>query len=356
VSQTTTRAPRPPSARLVRGALAALVVAVVLAAPAAVAGSPLGHTALGSRGCASAAGTNQVWLVVDFGNVGLPGQPDQTVQSTCVSIPVGKTGSDVLGARATYAGNGLLCSIDGYPAGECGKQVGGKYQYWSYWHGGDSWTYTSIGPATWKPADGSVEGWHFVSGAGNPSDPPPGAPSASQCPPASTTTTAPATTTTTVGPGGPGGPGIDGPAAGGGGASRPAFHITPTIPAGTSGRTTAEPGSTSDTIPGEALTEAESATSLDGEGFATSGTERDGSASESASGQSGSDGGSSRSGGTGVPMAMAAGGVVILALGVTAALRFRVRPDDDLAVAPLDVDGPDPVGPDDAAGPDEPAP
>jgi hypothetical protein len=36
------------------------------------------------------------------------------------------------------------------------------YRYWSYWNGGDQWTYSSRGPAfTVTPADG-VEGWRFV--------------------------------------------------------------------------------------------------------------------------------------------------------------------------------------------------
>ena len=36
------------------------------------------------------------------------------------------------------------------------------YRYWSYWNGGDQWTYSSRGPAFQvTPADG-VEGWRFV--------------------------------------------------------------------------------------------------------------------------------------------------------------------------------------------------
>lgn len=36
------------------------------------------------------------------------------------------------------------------------------YRYWSYWNGGEQWTYSSRGPAfTVTPADG-VEGWRFV--------------------------------------------------------------------------------------------------------------------------------------------------------------------------------------------------
>lgn len=50
------------------------------------------------------------------------------------------------------------------------------YAYWSYWHkapGSSSWTYANSGPYYYRPPDGSVEGWHFVTGSGGPSDPPP---------------------------------------------------------------------------------------------------------------------------------------------------------------------------------------
>ncbi len=42
-----------------------------------------------------------------------------------------------------------------------------SYRYWSYWLGGDSgWSYSSWGPASLRPADGSVEGWRFGVGQG----------------------------------------------------------------------------------------------------------------------------------------------------------------------------------------------
>jgi len=36
------------------------------------------------------------------------------------------------------------------------------YRYWSYWTGGQSWTYSTRGPGFQVPADGAVEGWRFV--------------------------------------------------------------------------------------------------------------------------------------------------------------------------------------------------
>lgn len=36
------------------------------------------------------------------------------------------------------------------------------YRFWSYWTGGQQWTYSSKGPAFRVPPSDSVEGWHFV--------------------------------------------------------------------------------------------------------------------------------------------------------------------------------------------------
>jgi len=60
--------------------------------------------------------------------------------------------------------------------GTAGPAGATTYAYWSYWHkapGSTSWTYSNSGPYYYRPADGSVEGWHFVTGSGGPSDPPP---------------------------------------------------------------------------------------------------------------------------------------------------------------------------------------
>ena len=38
------------------------------------------------------------------------------------------------GKVLTFGTSGLLCAIDGYPAGGCGDRTGqGGYHYWSYW-------------------------------------------------------------------------------------------------------------------------------------------------------------------------------------------------------------------------------
>lgn len=36
------------------------------------------------------------------------------------------------------------------------------YRYWSYWIGGDAWSYSARGPGFRVPPDGGVEGWRFV--------------------------------------------------------------------------------------------------------------------------------------------------------------------------------------------------
>ncbi len=125
-----------------------------------------------------------VVVAVDFGDLaGGPASPSVT----CVSVPEGATGNDVLEARARhlevssprYDSSGLLCAIDGLPEDGCGERVGSGYLYWSYWLGtGDGWEHAQQGPG-FRDADPEVtEGWHFVEGSGRPSDPPPEAPSA----------------------------------------------------------------------------------------------------------------------------------------------------------------------------------
>ena len=133
---------------------------------------------------ASATDEVRVAVVVDLG-ARAPAPPRVILK--CLKVPAGANGSDVLAsvARAfrvpapTYSASGLLCSIDGYPAGGCGTGGQGGYAYWSYWHGGRHWTYANVGPAEWTVRDGDVEGWRFQSrGSASPSDPPPAAASA----------------------------------------------------------------------------------------------------------------------------------------------------------------------------------
>jgi hypothetical protein len=123
-----------------------------------------------------------VAVVADFG-----GDHGRVIVS-CVLARPGESGAEVLASQAAllgdpeprYAqsGSGLLCAIDGYPAGGCGIQSGTHYAYWAYWHGGKRWQYASDGPSEWTVVKGDVEGWRFEpDGSATPSDPPPRAPS-----------------------------------------------------------------------------------------------------------------------------------------------------------------------------------
>jgi hypothetical protein len=195
-----------------------------------------------ARQCASVrrstSGTIVVPVVVDTG-----GSSD-AAEVSCVSVPSGSNGAQVLAARAQllgepaprYAESGLLCAIDGYPATGCGQASGTHYAYWAYYHGGSSWTYASVGPASWPVSAGDVEGWRFQpEGSATPADPPPRAPSAAAtlCPvsaPPTTTTTTPSSPPPTTPPatspgpapaGGHGGSGSSQPSTGAGGARPP---------------------------------------------------------------------------------------------------------------------------------------
>lgn len=182
--------------------------------------------------CATPAvdGSISVAVAVDPG--GVPGMAGG-LETMCVTVPAGATGADVLAARARalgrplprYASSGLLCAIDGQPATGCGERVDGAYRYWAYFLGSGSWTYAGTGPALRRASAGQLEGWRFVAGAGNATDPPPrtSASPASICvpPPVPPPTVAPAPPSAPGGSPAPGGgPGSDVPGTGplGGGA------------------------------------------------------------------------------------------------------------------------------------------
>lgn len=147
---------------------------------------------------ACAAGQIRMSVVVDFGD--LPNPPPMS--AACVSAEEGSTGAAVLAARAKQLGtpaprfntSGLLCAIDGMPATGCGERTSDGYRYWSYWQGTASgWSYANVGPAERRVRPTQTEGWHFVEGAGLPSDPPPRGPAdpSTTCRPAPSATTFP---------------------------------------------------------------------------------------------------------------------------------------------------------------------
>jgi hypothetical protein len=113
------------------------------------------------------AGQVRVAVVVDARALG------STTSVVCVVVASGANGVTALRARATRLGtaqprfnaSGLLCAIDGRPAAPaCGEAGPNGYEYWSYWLGGTSWHFASIGPATRTVQDKTVDGWRFLKG------------------------------------------------------------------------------------------------------------------------------------------------------------------------------------------------
>jgi hypothetical protein len=163
-------------ARAIPVALIAAAVVVIAACtpPPAGGGDPGTTTTAPSndpRHCpARGAGEARVAIVVEFGPLA------GGTSVTCVVVGPGASGVTALTARAArlgtpaprYNASGLLCAIDGKPvAPACGSPSSGGFDYWSYWIGGTSWTYATVGPASRAMLDSTVEGWRFVSGGAN---------------------------------------------------------------------------------------------------------------------------------------------------------------------------------------------
>jgi hypothetical protein len=206
---TTTRPSRPgdPPSRRVAGPSrirVALVTAVLLCASIAGVALDSGTAQASSCGGPLGDGEIRVVIVVDPGDSG-PGGPG----ATCMVVPAGTTGSQLLARRAAelgaatprYGGSGLLCAIDGFPSSGCGEHSGGGFAYWAYFNGtGGSWSYGSYNPFIRRISDGDIEGWRFVDGSGSGQDPPPRiSPSSSLFPPVAP----PPAPVGTASPGGP---------------------------------------------------------------------------------------------------------------------------------------------------------
>lgn len=175
--------PHPLLARLGRRLAVACLVALVLVAGSVTGGVPVlgsdGAVADAATVCGGSVGEGQirVVIVVDPGPGG-PGGP----AATCLVVARGTTGAQLLAERSgalgvprpRYADSGLLCGIDGHPATGCGERTASGYRYWAYFSGtSGSWVYGSGNPFIRRMADGDVEGWRFVDGAGTGQDPPP---------------------------------------------------------------------------------------------------------------------------------------------------------------------------------------
>ena len=189
------------------GALAAT------AAPAAAAGSCAGPLASGQI---------RVVLVVDPGDTGPRGP-----MATCLVVAAGTSGSKILAQRASelglpsprYAGSGLLCGLDGFPATACPVNNGGSYAYWAYFNAsGGGWSFGHDNPFVRRMVDGEIMGWRYTTGSTDGSAPAPRiAPSSSLFPPLTPAPTAPPATAPAPGP--PTGGGTGGATGGGTGGS-----------------------------------------------------------------------------------------------------------------------------------------
>ena len=112
-------------------------------------------------------GEIRVVLVVDSSDLG------GSSSATCLVVPAGTNGSQLLARRGNelgtgsprYGSSGLVCAIDGLPATGCGDRNSGGYGYWAYFFdGGGNWTYGSNNPFSKRLTDGAIEGWRFVTG------------------------------------------------------------------------------------------------------------------------------------------------------------------------------------------------
>ena len=279
-----------------------------------------------------------VAVVVDFGN-----GSSMTTVSKCVPVASNARDSDALAAavgpsNVSYAGSGLLCAIDNYPANgvqNCGQGAGtGNFDFWSYWHGSSgSWVYANNGPAGQSVSNPSndVEGWRFQNNEpASSSDPPPGVtPSYAQIcnastevPPAQTSSTPAAPTTT---PGATAATTTTTPttvktAAGSGAGAPTTSSVSARSKSGVATSTT----TTSVAVPGAATTTPASAATSGAGGGSHESSDAHRIADASAAAHGSRDGGSSSDV---LPAALI--GAVVLALGGYAVVRWRRRPAEE---------------------------
>jgi hypothetical protein len=138
----------------------------------AVAAPLLASAALLVPVASATASTVCVEVVVDYGKL----VDGRAPSATCVVVPTGATGAEVMQARAKkldvdpprYRADGLLCAIDGVPKTGCAEQTGnGGFKYWSYWHKqlDSAWSYSHSGPFDYGVTGAHPgEGWAWVEG------------------------------------------------------------------------------------------------------------------------------------------------------------------------------------------------
>jgi hypothetical protein len=159
--------------------------------PVALAVCATGAIGAVPRAVSAAEETKCVGVVVDPVGSG----STRSADTFCATVAADATGLTVLNARADALNrprprlntDGLVCAVDGFPAEPaCGESDGnGGFRYWSYWHkapGSSAWTYSQVGVTTYKPVNGTVEGWAFQDGGKERGRKPPESTFATICP------------------------------------------------------------------------------------------------------------------------------------------------------------------------------
>jgi len=251
-----------------------------------------------------------------------PGALGGATSTYCAKVADGSTGSQVLYARAaalgrpapTYRRDGLLCSIDGLPSGGCASTD--ATHYWSYWHrppGAGSWQYSNEGIATYRPSDRSEEGWSWQNGGtSEAANPPPLVAVDSVCPPAAAAPPAPAAAQP-AGPAAPAAVAPQAPAAAGRAVG------SPTLTPATAAADARQRNGAGDQAPAPS----EPAPS---EPATTSAAPLPGSSQPSASSAAASEGtlaGTRRTSGSGPPLGLLAGVLLVGGIATAAGLRAR---------------------------------
>lgn len=124
---------------------------------------------------AACSGTSGVTVVVQF--------PDHTSVGCASGDPSSGTSAlETAGFAPEHAPNGIICQLNNTPSNPAACHA--NPSYWVYFHAspGGAWHFSSVGPDSYNPAPGSVEGWRFESGSAGPSTPAPGTPASTPKP------------------------------------------------------------------------------------------------------------------------------------------------------------------------------
>jgi hypothetical protein len=124
---------------------------------------------------AACSGSSGVTVVVQF--------PDHTSVGCASGDPSSGTSAlETAGFAPEHAPNGIICQLNNTPSNPAACHA--NPNYWVYFHAspGGAWRFSSVGPDSYNPAPGSVEGWRFESGSAGPTTRAPGTPASTPKP------------------------------------------------------------------------------------------------------------------------------------------------------------------------------